>query len=458
MKDEEFKKIATEYLERNEYSFLIELVRETFKLTVINSKLTVISEEMITCLGELLNKSIGLISETLDENVILLIEHIFKALRNATVGNQSSQNWITSNESILNDTHTFCELYRAINEPYIISCISVLLQFLNNLVVKNQESSRLVWNKFKEFIGDFISDKNYSYFSSALAYNMLYTAVTMLKDNELILRSIFDVYKDYESNEYLHFLLELFVKNKDLNISYVSYDTEHRILFLTMLKDLLQESRVDVNINLIQTLSNEFKVKSDCILKTIADYVDKIEPIEVTLLLDDLAIISSNDTYLPLIQSDKSLLITCIFLLKSIHEVSKQPDNNFTMMSKLSDLTISGNKADITLHPAFGFKASLIRLIGNMCWKHIGNQHEVRELEGIPLLLDCCNMDARNPLIIQWIVYALRNLCENNLENQKAISSITKLGVVDSETLNEIGITLSDDGSNCIKIAPYPNV
>lgn len=73
-------------------------------------------------------------------------------------------------------------------------------------------------------------------------------------------------------------------------------------------------------------------------------------------------------------------------------------------------------------HVAFGFKATLIRTLGNLCWKNQINKRQViklffikfmcifyfnkdfilqiRELEVIPLLLDCCNIDARNPCIL----------------------------------------------------------
>lgn len=61
-------------------------------------------------------------------------------------------------------------------------------------------------------------------------------------------------------------------------------------------------------------------------------------------------------------------------------------------------------------------------------------------------------------VIIQWVILAVRNLCESNEENKSLIASMTKVGVVDSATLREMGLTLDDDGSNKICIVPLENL
>lgn len=106
-------------------------------------------------------------------------------------------------------------------------------------------------------------------------------------------------------------------------------------------------------------------------------------------------------------------------------------------------------------HVAFGFKAALVRTLANLCWKSQENKKMIRELEVIPVLLDCCNIDARNPLIMQWVIFAVRNLCENCPENQEVISKMTLQGPVDNEVLQEMGLTLhTDSQGNNIKIVP----
>ena len=34
--------------------------------------------------------------------------------------------------------------------------------------------------------------------------------------------------------------------------------------------------------------------------------------------------------------------------------------------------------------------------------------HQVRDIDGIPLLLDCTPIDANNPIMTQWVIFALR--------------------------------------------------
>lgn len=55
---------------------------------------------------------------------------------------------------------------------------------------------------------------------------------------------------------------------------------------------------------------------------------------------------------------------------------------------------------------------------------------------------------------MQWTILAVRNLCENNAENQKIIASLTQQGVVSSAVLHEMGLTVHSDGSDQITLIP----
>jgi ataxin-10 len=57
-------------------------------------------------------------------------------------------------------------------------------------------------------------------------------------------------------------------------------------------------------------------------------------------------------------------------------------------------------------------------------------------------------------VIVQWVVLAIRNLCENNLENQAVIASMTRKGTVDSSVLREMGLTLHANDESKIIIVP----
>ena len=58
---------------------------------------------------------------------------------------------------------------------------------------------------------------------------------------------------------------------------------------------------------------------------------------------------------------------------------------------------------------------------------------------------------------MQWTIFALRNLCENNPENQAIIRNCNKIGIVDSAIIREMGLTLhEDDDGKAIGIIPLP--
>ncbi|XP_017883497.1 ataxin-10 isoform X2 [Ceratina calcarata] len=138
--------------------------------------------------------------------------------------------------------------------------------------------------------------------------------------------------------------------------------------------------------NTVEFLIERFCARSDLILKTV-DMIDEVETREIVILLDIIGTLTlgSCDRY-NFLKGYKNLLINCIYLLKSIQMIGKQSDNYFTPLQKLSDVAVvmqearnesaEGNgvgkemKSDIQSHPVFGFKAGLIRVIGNLSYKN----------------------------------------------------------------------------------------
>ncbi|KAL6444462.1 hypothetical protein ACFW04_001948 [Cataglyphis niger] len=216
-------------------------------------------------------------------------------------------------------------------------------------------------------------------------------------------------------------------------------------------------------------LALTFCKNSDLILKTVDTYMDSVDPTEIILILNILGLLTTRYKFS---KNARPLLINCKFLLMSLHMLGKEGDNYFTPITNLSQVpdaqeeTIDLNsvlhdaeptiaKFDPQDHPAYGFKAGLIQVIANMVHKDKMCQDLFREIDGIPLLLDCCNIDARNPLILQWTIFALRNLCEGNPENQDIIRNCKKEGVADNLVLQTMGLTLHEDADgNSIRIAP----
>jgi len=178
-------------------------------------------------------------------------------------------------------------------------------------------------------------------------------------------------------------------------------------------------------------LVKSLKKKNAGLLNTY--FKDLVCPIETSKLLLIVCKASSDEKYQKILQNDKSLLIETIFLLKMMHDTEK---SNGSLHKKDSEI--------IEDSPINGFKCNLVRLIGNLTYRNKANQDEVRECDGIEIILDCSPIDLRNPMITQWVVVATRNLCENNPANQELISQLDKKGVMDKLTLSKNGIDIHD--------------
>jgi ataxin-10 len=109
--------------------------------------------------------------------------------------------------------------------------------------------------------------------------------------------------------------------------------------------------------------------------------------------------------------------------------------------------TINDHFGSVEPHPALNFKCNLVRLLGNLSYKNPSAQDRIRELDAIAPLLECCNLDARNPFIQQWSILAIRNLCEKNVANQEVIGSMTRRGVVQPSLLEDLGMVVEESNS-----------
>jgi ataxin-10 len=235
--------------------------------------------------------------------------------------------------------------------------------------------------------------------------------------------------------EFSLYLVETLINQGHFRNIYSSLIPIQRLFVLEILNVNIKNNKSIINVEDIKFLSEQFKRQSDCILKTVADYVETLEPQEVAAILPILGSASCKKEFSREMQKDKSLFINCLFLLRSIHAVGKQRDSPFSMVDKASD-----DSEDLQKHPGFGFKAQLVRVVGNLCCDNRDFQDLIRELDCIPLILDCCNIDARNPFITQWAILAIRNLCEKNTENQSVIASTDRKGVIPSTVLDQLNL------------------
>lgn len=204
---------------------------------------------------------------------------------------------------------------------------------------------------------------------------------------------------------------------------------DNKLTVYELCQDLTESQKLDSKT--LKFLVESFKRISGSLLTTFIK--DSTCPIEASRLLLILCKGSTmNEKHQQLLQNDKSLLIDAIYLLKMMHESQRSKGQLFTKETQVEDSPING------------FKCNLIRLIGNLCYENQSNQDQVREVQGLELILDCSPLDIRNPMITQWVVFAIRNLCQNNPENQQVILQMDKKGQRDKEVLKQYGIDIHD--------------
>ncbi|KAG0760662.1 hypothetical protein G6F57_009073 [Rhizopus arrhizus] len=107
-------------------------------------------------------------------------------------------------------------------------------------------------------------------------------------------------------------------------------------------------------------------------------------------------------------------------------------------------------------HPELGFnflKRECVRMIGAMCHEDKKIQDEIRELGGIPLILEQFKIDDSNPYLREYATLALRNIMKDNIENQEVIRELEPQEVLQTDELDRMGITpeLLKDGKIRIK-------
>ncbi|CAN0500347.1 unnamed protein product, partial [Ectocarpus sp. 8 AP-2014] len=89
-----------------------------------------------------------------------------------------------------------------------------------------------------------------------------------------------------------------------------------------------------------------------------------------------------------------------------------------------------------------GRKVELLKVIGNACFRCRRSQDLVRQEGGLPLVLNHCAVDEANPLLREYALLALRNLCEGNPANQASIASLQPQGCTPGmeEALADMGL------------------
>lgn len=262
-------------------------------------------------------------------------------------------------------------------------------------------------------------------------------------DNEILslelFREILRIVKNVENCDFAILLLEHILTSRDFEIFTENLEHEYCLTLFEFIQNIQENDKL--NEKLLLFIVGEFKKKSGNLLTTFNKDLE-VDPLQSSRLLEILSKASANQHHQRILQKDMSLLIDVLYVLRMMHDAGKSGEEE--ALKPVNNMEILDANID-TESPVYGFKCNLIRLIGNLCYKHKENQDQVRDCSGIELLLDCSPPDAKNPMITQWVILAIQNLCQNNLENQKVVAKIDKKGQLDKKKLSELGIDIFDD-------------
>uniref|UniRef100_A0A3B5R5W5 Ataxin-10 n=1 Tax=Xiphophorus maculatus TaxID=8083 RepID=A0A3B5R5W5_XIPMA len=372
--------------------------------------------------------------------------------------------------SCMTTTTSICVLFVFLSSHLIIySFVSVCgsalrcgIQFLGNLAVGNQMSKDEVWRlSFPDILLELlcIDDEKVVNYTSMVLHTCLDEAkvedLSKPQNIKLALK-VMELCRTQPDLDWTVLMAtQHFLKSSALVESMYSGMSHHdRVTLLELLLAQLREEGSDgcgVPPSVAHFLASSFQKGCGAVLTLATGSASSNEEaLTVISLLDVLCEMTSDHKQFMFLQDHPDLLETTVELLEQVHAIGKASRNIFSATQNFSPFT--GEEDPTSDSPVVSFKAHLIRLIGNLCHGNTSNQNKVRELDGIPLILDNCNIDSNNPFISQWGIFAIRNILENNQQNQELVAALERRGPVDYSVLRELGFLIEErDGSLLLK-------
>lgn len=184
-----------------------------------------------------------------------------------------------------------------------------------------------------------------------------------------------------QQNDFYHIFLEHFISEHRRFVPiYARIDVTKRVTLLHYIADHMKDRiQKPIETSLLQYICKEFKKKSDCVLKTVSSYVDRIEPKEVVATLDVIVQASCDDRYLHVLSGDSSLFLNAGCLLSAIvmtgKQTSKGDGNIFVPVQTLGQIAPNSSEdSSIERDISYELKTMLVRVVGNLAHKNKANQ------------------------------------------------------------------------------------
>ncbi|KAJ0100466.1 hypothetical protein Patl1_20059 [Pistacia atlantica] len=112
---------------------------------------------------------------------------------------------------------------------------------------------------------------------------------------------------------------------------------------------------------------------------------------------------------------------------------------------RLSENQDGTNSHSYKTCPYMGFRRDIVAVISNCAYRRKHIQDEIRERNGVLLLLQQCVTDEDNPFLREWGIWSVRNLLEGNAENQQAVIDLELQGSVEVPELAGLGLKVEVD-------------
>ncbi|KAL2102275.1 hypothetical protein ACEWY4_001443 [Coilia grayii] len=427
-----------------------------------------VKEDILKGLKTLLEKSFtamkNLDEEDKEKSMCLQVAtECFRSLRNACV--QCYNNQCRLRE--LGFIETTVEILRVVHKcqdkdsDCLCNVLHCGIQFLGNLAVQNQSCKDEIWEHgFPRLFLDLLDTSD----QKAVAYTCmaLHTCLnedkveqlTQKQDSFAVALKVLELCRTQPELDWTILIVtEHFLKSQTLiEMMLSTMSPQERLTLLELISAHLGEGREESEECGILPATAEFLAgyfKDSCkavLLLDSGDSSDDEEAVIVIRLLDILCEMTSGLKVFMSLQDHPDLLETTVVLLKEVHFLGREGKNVFSSAQNFAEMGTGGAPS----HPIISFKAHLVRLIGNLCHRNTTNQNKVRELDGVSLILDNCSLDSNNPFISQWAVFAIRNILENNTENQQVIQTLRRQGVADDSALRDMGFRVEERDGNLL--------
>uniref|UniRef100_W8BIA9 Ataxin-10 n=1 Tax=Ceratitis capitata TaxID=7213 RepID=W8BIA9_CERCA len=388
---------------------------------------------------------------------------ILRLLRDGCAHSKDHQNAIAEHEELNNQLHQL--VFAATATPENVRLIA--LQLLANATVQNTYTQCMIWQRHGAEILRNCSLPPLGKLTDVclmIVYIALKGAAVVNIKQQALCAAV-HVWQTMVQNsskvhmEMLHFLFEYFIvhgENQPVPY-YASLTTAERITFLDYLKQYLVDNCPNGRIHeyMLKHITYEFTIKSDNILICKQDSAqfattDPLLAHEVQSLLRVIAYATGTDEYGDSYANEHSLFLNVSSLLRLLAQVGKESQNIFTPMNKLEEVALTSKiPRDFESEVSFEFKTLLVRCIANLLYKNKTNQGYCIDTRLLPTLLECTNMDARNPLLREWSILAIRNACEGNRDVQELIANMTNEGPAKNDIMSELNL-----GMGSLRIKP----